>query len=700
MTPFDRLHPAVQHHVVNSLEWRHLRPLQEAAVEPILSGSHALLLAPTAGGKTEAAVLPVFSRMLTEDWRGLSVIYVCPIKALLNNLEERLSRYAGLLGRRVAVWHGDISQGERARTAREPPDLLLTTPESLEVVLVSRRVDHRVFFKDARVFIIDEIHAFAGDDRGWHLIGLLDRLSHLSGRTPQRLGLSATIGNAEELLAWLVGSCGGDRRVLAAEASAASQADVGVDFVGSLANAATVISRLHRGEKRLVFCDSRSQVESLASELRSRSVRTFVSHSSLSADERRQAETAFSSGEDCVIVATSTLELGIDVGDLDRVIQIDAPNTAASFMQRLGRSGRRRGTTRNCLFLATADDALVRAVALVKLWRAGYVEPIVPPPLPYHVLAQQLLALSLQENGVGKWVWANWLPNLRAGSGMSDAEVAELVQHMLQEGIFFEEGGLLGVGKEGESRFGSKNFLSLFSVFSSPPLFTVLHGRSEIGQVHRITFQVRDHGPVILLLGGRQWIVKHIEWDRRQAFVEPSDVRGRSRWLGLGQPLHYTLCQAVKSVLVDEARDGCLSKRATAKLKEIREEYGWLDRAKTSVVRDSSGVRWWTFGGTLANACFTNALAGSRCAARFDDFSVSMGEGEGGAEQAVMRILGAARQDAVMIPEELAETMADKLKFIDCVPPALRYKMMAARQTPNEELHRIANQPVTTVVLR
>ena len=234
MNPFDRLHPAVQHHVVNSLGWTSLRPLQDAAIAPILAGEHALLLAPTAGGKTEAAIFPVLSRMLTEDWRGLSVVYVCPIKALLNNLEERLSRYAGLLGRRVAVWHGDIPAGQRARTAREPPDLLLATPESLEVVLVSRRVDHRAFFKDLRVFIVDEIHAFAGDDRGWHLIGLLDRLSNLSGRVPQRLGLSATVGNAQELLGWLVAGSPGRRRVLAPGAGAAGDADVQIDFVGNL----------------------------------------------------------------------------------------------------------------------------------------------------------------------------------------------------------------------------------------------------------------------------------------------------------------------------------------------------------------------------------------------------------------------------------------------------------------------------------
>src|SRR5262249_7503721 len=158
----------------------------------------------------------------------------------------------------------------------------------------------------------------------------------------------------------------------------------------------------HAGEKRLVFCDSRARVEQLASALRARGKETFVSHSSLSLDERRLAERAFAQGRGCVVVATSALELGIDVGDPDRGIQIDAPATVSSFLQRVGRTGRRRGTRRNCLFLATTDEGLLRAAGLIRLWARGRVEPAIPPPRPLHILAQQLMALALQEGGVGR----------------------------------------------------------------------------------------------------------------------------------------------------------------------------------------------------------------------------------------------------------------------------------------------------------
>ncbi len=192
---FDLLHSALQHHIVDTLGWRSLRPLQERAIEPLIAGRHAILLAPTAGGKTEAAFFPILSQMLTKNWSGLSVLYICPIKALLNNLETRLVQYCDLAGRRCGLWHGDIKDSVKQAILKDPPDCLLTTPESLEVILLSQRADHESFFRNLRVVIVDEIHSFAGDDRGWHLLSVLERITKLSGAELQRVGLSATVGN-------------------------------------------------------------------------------------------------------------------------------------------------------------------------------------------------------------------------------------------------------------------------------------------------------------------------------------------------------------------------------------------------------------------------------------------------------------------------------------------------------------------------
>ncbi|MFJ5614675.1 helicase-related protein [Streptomyces sp. NPDC093221] len=268
-----------------------------------------------------------------------------PLDALhpSNNLELRLTAYAAWLGRTVSVWHGDIGDSGRRRMLAEPPDVLLTTPESLESVLVSALVDHHELFRYVRTIVVDEVHAFAGDDRGWHLLAVLERLTKVAGRLIQRVGLSATVGNPDQMLTWLQGSGVGTRpgEVVAPQPSAVPAGtavgptdgvDVELDFVGSIANTATVIAALHRGEKRLVFCDSKRRVEELGEALRALGVSTYLSHASLSKDERRRAEQAFADDRDCVIVATSTLELGIDVGDLDRVFQLDAPATVAAFM--------------------------------------------------------------------------------------------------------------------------------------------------------------------------------------------------------------------------------------------------------------------------------------------------------------------------------------------------------------------------------
>jgi ATP-dependent Lhr-like helicase len=234
---FHQLHPAIRYHIVNTLGWSDLRPTQRDSIAPIHQGVNVLLLAPTAGGKTEAAVLPLLSRAASERWTGLSVLYLCPLKALLNNLEPRLTRYTGFVGRRAALWHGDVGASLRKRILKDPPDLLLTTPESVEAILVSARIDHRSFLGGVRAVVVDELHAFAGDDRGWHLLAILARIEYLTRHHLQRIGLSATVGNPEELLRWLAPAGAG--RVVGNN-SGPPEGDVTTDYVGSVANAVTV----------------------------------------------------------------------------------------------------------------------------------------------------------------------------------------------------------------------------------------------------------------------------------------------------------------------------------------------------------------------------------------------------------------------------------------------------------------------------
>lgn len=607
---FERLHPAIQYHIVNSLRWPALRPLQHEAIEPLLAGEHALLLAPTAGGKTEAAMLPVLSRMLAEEWRGLSVLYVCPIRALLNNLEPRLAQLAGMVGRTVGIWHGDVGQGARSGLERELPDILLTTPESIEGMLIGSRRDHRRLLGAVRVVIVDELHAFAADDRGWHLLALLERIRALGAPPAQRIGLSATVGKPAALLEWLAGPAGGATRLVAIPAPPA-EVDLTVDYAGSIANAALLLSRLHTGEKRLVFCDSRSKVEELALELRARGTEVFVSHAALSAELRLRAEQAFAEGSNCIIVATSTLELGLDVGDLDRVIQIDAPSSVASFLQRLGRTGRREGTRRNLLFITTTDEGLLEALAIAGLFRHGYVEPVRAPVDPWHLIAQQLIASIIERRGeIEEAAFLAMLGCVPGFAQMLDNGWRGLRDHLLTTGYLLRSGAFLSLGPRAEQRFRGKGLAELCVSFDSPRTFAALHGTRLVGHLDPLGLSLQDDGPRFIALGGQSWRVMSVDAGRARVQVTPTREKGKSRWQGSARGASRVLSRRVRSLIAEDPGEfGCtLSRRARTQLDALRQE---LEGAlATSPVSEGDGrYTWWTWNGLAHNRLLAARIA-------------------------------------------------------------------------------------------
>lgn len=683
---FDALHPALRYHIVSTLGWPDLRPTQAEAVAPVMAGDDVLLLAPTAGGKTEAAAFPLISRIAGEGWRGLSAIYVCPLKALLNNLAPRLERYAGFVGLRVGLWHGDVGEPTRRRMLRDPPEILLTTPESLEAMLISARLDHVDLLGGIRSVVVDELHAFAGDDRGWHLLFLLSRLERLAGRQIQRIGLTATVGNPSELLDWLTLGRGG--RVLGPTRPVAD-GEVTADQVGSVRNAVTVIARLHRGERRLVFADSRTRVEEIAAGLRAAGVRTFVSHASLSLDERRQAEAAFVAEPDCVIVATSTLELGLDVGDLDRVIQVGAPPSVASFLQRMGRTGRRSGTTRNCLFLATDDEELLACLALATLWREGVVEAIKAPPRPSHIFAQQVMALVLQEKGIARADIDLWLG--AAADAVPEADRPEVLAHMLANGILAEDVGVLGLGSVGEREFGRRHFGDLVAAFSQPLLLAVRHGPLDLGSVHPASIAPgHGGGPAVISLGGRSWKVMDIDWRRRIVSVLPTERGGRSRWLGSGRPMSSVVANAVERV-VTGARPGCrLSRRAEAALEQIRTRLEFVDGGALPLVADGDGrVALWGFAGGAAMSSVAAGLDSLGLpVVSFDDFTVTVKSRD---PSKLASAIDAIDPDAVH--PRLPENIEKALKFGMCLSQPTARAVLRGRISDPEAVAAICRRP-------
>lgn len=611
MAGLERLHPHLQHAIVHDLGWRSLRPVQELTIDAVLDGCNPVVLAPTAGGKTEAAIFPLLSRILSDDLKPVAALYVCPIRALLNNQEERLRGYARMVGLEIFKWHGDVADSRKQRFRDAPAHILMTTPESLEVMMISARTDARALFAGLSAVIIDEVHAFAGDDRGAHLAALLERLVALGGRDVQRIGLSATVGNPLVIGEWLQGSSRRPFRLVDPPRTKADRA-LQVDLRADIGEAAAGIRQLARGKKSLVFVESRSKAEKVAHAVGGDSVEVFIHHSSVSRADRALAEEQFARGHNTAIVCTSTMELGIDVGDLDQVIQVDAPATVASFLQRLGRTGRRAGSRANCTFFCLSAESLLQSVALLRLAQAGWVEDVRPAAHAMHVLAHQVMALILQEGGLSRHKLLPWVEAAYPFSSIREERVQELVQTMIEREILYEADGLLSLGQRGEKLYGRRNFFELYAVFTAPPVMRVQHGKDDVGHIQATFVSMHDgsKGPLTFRLSGRAWEVALVDWSKGVLHVRPAGDGRVPSWLGLPGVLSTQLCQAMMDVLLREGEESAwLTRTAALELASMRESYsGVLEAGAAPLEEHGDGVQWHTFAGGAVNRLLAAGL--------------------------------------------------------------------------------------------
>lgn len=676
MSAFARFPPRFQEAIVSRLGWTSLRPVQELAGEAILDGKNAVILAPTAGGKTEASMFPALASLVEHEPDGVGVIYIAPIKALLNNQEDRIGTYVEMVGLRRFVWHGDVADHAKRKFVKEPAEILMTTPESLEVMLVSPRSPVARLFKDLRLVVIDEVHALAGTDRGAHLMSVIERLAPSSHNDIQRVGLSATVGNPDQILAWLKGSSKREGIVVDPPKLSAKR-ELFVGLHESVAGLAGEAATRAAGKKSLFFCQSRSLTETVAERMRGRSIDVFVHHSSVSLEERRAAEVRFAHGTNACIVCTSTLELGIDIGDLDVVFQANAPSTVSSFMQRMGRTGRRAGTTPNTTFLCEDPEAVLQNVALIELAREGWVERVAKQERCWPVLVHQLLALTLQFGAISVercWEQLSKVPDFRS---ISRVEFDQTVEHMKKEDFLFESGGLLSMGQKAEKRFGKKNFLELYAVFSSPVLYRVATaagrdlGSLEQDFVDRLVEQMSS-----FLLGGRAWTVERVSHEDRVVIVRDAPGGVKPSWGGfIPQLLGFDLCQRMKRVLTDTVRYPYVDEPG---LKQIEAKRGGLRdllrRHGHAVQIDGGVARWWSFAGGRVNHTLKygfEVAEGWKVVA--DNFQLRI-EGDGIGHESVRKAIGKMTSAAFWDAPETRKAVLTRLpgyrlsKFQDCLP--------------------------------
>lgn len=680
---FFRLHPNMQHAIVHDLGWRSLRPVQELASDAILDGCNAVVLAPTAGGKTEASIFPVLSQILSEQLRPVAALYICPIRALLNNQEERLQRYARMVGLDAFKWHGDVGTAARSRFARDPAHVLMITPESLEVMLIGQRREARELLKGLRSVIIDEVHAFAADDRGAHLASLLERLVQLTGADIQRIGLSATVGNPHVIGQWLQGSSRRGFR-LVDPPKPPTRRHLHVDFRDGVGAASAAISQLARGKKSLVFVESRSRAEQIAQSMTGTSVDVFIHHSAVSRADRALAEAQFARGENTAIVCTSTMELGIDVGDLDQVVQVDAPSSVASFLQRIGRTGRRAETQQNCTFVCLTPESLLQSVAILRLVNQGWVEDVRPAEHAMHVLAHQIMALSLQEGGISRHQLLPWVQAAYPFKSIREERLQELVGTMLEREILHEADGLLSLGQRGERLYGRRNFFELYAVFTAPPILRVTHGREEVGTVQSlfVAMHDREKGPLCFRLAGRAWEVENVDWSKGVLEVHPASQGRVPSWIGMPSLLSHKLCRAMLDVLLHPGPESeWLSGEAAAQLAQLRGGYeGLLSEGSAPVEEDGDGVRWHTLAGGAVNRLLAAGLE-SVTGRRWTAGNLSIQCKDIGLADATAAARSLPSLDWESVASTAAHAMARGMvsKFQPCLPEDAEDRLLAER---------------------
>ncbi len=607
---FDRYAPFIQDFIYRN-NWQALRAIQVAAGEAVFdTDDNVLLSASTASGKTEAAFFPILTLFMEDMPRSVGAIYIGPLKALINDQFMRLNDLCREAEVPVWHWHGDVAQSHKNRLIKNPSGILQITPESLEALLLHKHADVARLFGDLRFVVIDEVHSLLRGDRGGQTLCLIERLSKLAGVNPRRIGLSATIGDPESTGKFLSSGTGrntvipkieskGIRWRLSMEhffvqgVQAADDKDIpealpalDIETDDAPRNADPGMGYIFehtKGKKCLVFVNSREECEAVTTTLRAyceangEPDRFLIHHGNLSASYRETAEAVMKDDEQYqTTVTTATLELGIDIGRLERAFQIDAPFTVSSFLQRMGRTGRRDlppemwfviredATEARAMLPATIPWTLLQGVALVQLYREErWVEPPKLDRLPFSLLYHQTMATLASCGETTPAGLAARVLRLSYFHRITQEDYKTMLGHLISIDHIqrTEEGGLI-VGLAGERQTNSFKF---YAVFQESEEYTVRNKSQELG-----TIVLPPPVGEKIALAGHVWIVEEVDHKRHLVYCE--QVRGKvPAFFGMCPgDINTKILERMKGILRESTAYPYLMKNAVARLGEAR----------------------------------------------------------------------------------------------------------------------------------
>lgn len=613
MNVFDRYAPFIQDYIYRS-GWKSLRAVQNAAGEAIFNtDDNVLLTASTASGKTEAAFFPILTLLDENPSSTVGVLYIAPLKALINDQFGRLNKLCMDEGIAVTRWHGDASQTQKRRLLKKPSGILQITPESLESLLINKHMEIPSLFGDLRFIVIDEIHSLLRGDRGLQTFCLIERLCRIAGCDPRRIGLSATIGNPEDAGRFL--SAGSHRKTIIPKFeggkevwrlsmehfyNSAPQADEGktlsqktppMEEVSDPApkNADPGIGYIFEhtmGRKCLIFTNSREECESVCQSLRQyceanhEPDRFLIHHGNLSASYRESAEEEMKDDDSQMSVcATATLELGIDIGKLERAFQIDAPFTVSGFLQRMGRTGR-RGQPSEMWFVMREDHMearallpasipwyLIQGIALVQLYiEERFVEPPRMDRLPYSLLYHQTMSTLASQGEMTPAELASRVLTLSCFSKITQDDYRLLLRHLIEiDHINRTENGGLIVGLAGERVVNNYKF---YAVFQENVEYTVRSGSEQLGTIVKPA-PVGDK----IAIAGRVWVVEEVDHKRREVYCTLVKGNIPAYFGDVAGDIHTRILERMYGVLSEDKEYPYLMPHAVCRLADARETF-------------------------------------------------------------------------------------------------------------------------------
>ena len=698
---FSTLHESLQQVLSQRLDWTELREVQERTYPAVASGSDVLVIAPTAGGKSEAALIPVMDDILKNGRMGVSCLYISPLKALINDQEDRFSEFCIPTSLSVMKWHGDVAKGDRSWKDGEPPHFLMITPESLEVLLQEKTLSSDL--KRVRTIIVDELHVFVESERGVHLKVLLDRIDRITKRPVQRIGLSATAGNPKEVLEWL------SEGRLKAEIVAVPSPPKEKQFVFIVEPEETdrinALVRIVDGKKALVFVNSRSVAEKLMKASAGRIRNLHIHHSSLSSATRKTSEEAFSSQDGACIICTSTLELGIDIGDLDVVVQVGAPNSVSSFLQRMGRSGR-RGKSAFVAWILQDPCELLCSLAIIECAVKKEVENLTPPKKPYNVLLQQIFLYMHNHSRVSRKQLAASVLSPPVFCDIPPQILDQIVTHLVQAGYLTTDGEMVMLGTEAERAFGRSNWKDLYSVISGGGEYRAITPDGEVVGKLDARF-VNSKNSDEISLGGRSWSMVKCDEGHNIVVVVPSGSdSSRIFWTSASEGGFSPLvCRMVQKIRAKGETTMPLGEHEAevlqAALARIPEGVG---QRGLHVVEQTGAkgveVRIFSFSGSRFNrllALLLQERLGGKAQVRYNDFIVKVIHA--GKEGAGQRVMSALQDIQKMGKDEIGAALPlpqpDGWKFARALPPPLLYDLSLSDHYHVEEfLEIMSNVPL------